>query len=109
MHVIFELADDFVWTQEYKKYDKVPSKYIKQWSGVKPKTGAPYSCDIGYERFLGPEVVLYMHLASIYVFPGHLHISKYVEGNKMFFSKSLHLPFISSALFISEIVWMLFL
>lgn len=44
--------------QEYNKHDKEPSKYIKQWRGIKPKTGAPYSCDIGYERFLGPEVCL---------------------------------------------------
>ncbi|KAK6930916.1 Actin family [Dillenia turbinata] len=41
--------------KEYNKHDKEPSKYIKQWKGIKPKTGAPYSCDIGYERFLGPE------------------------------------------------------
>ncbi|KAF4404894.1 hypothetical protein G4B88_006280 [Cannabis sativa] len=42
--------------KEFNKHDKEPSKYIKQWRGIKPKTGAPYSCDIGYERFLGPEV-----------------------------------------------------
>ncbi|KAH9772888.1 actin-related protein 3 [Citrus sinensis] len=42
--------------KEYNKHDKEPSKYFKQWRGIKPKTGAPYSCDIGYERFLGPEV-----------------------------------------------------
>uniref|UniRef100_A0A2N9I6A7 Actin-related protein 3 n=1 Tax=Fagus sylvatica TaxID=28930 RepID=A0A2N9I6A7_FAGSY len=42
--------------KEYNKHDKEPAKYIKQWRGIKPKTGAPYSCDIGYERFLGPEV-----------------------------------------------------
>ncbi|KAJ8438564.1 hypothetical protein Cgig2_024653 [Carnegiea gigantea] len=42
--------------KEFNKHDKDPSKYIKHWKGVKPKTGAPYSCDIGYERFLGPEV-----------------------------------------------------
>ncbi|XP_027330684.1 actin-related protein 3-like isoform X2 [Abrus precatorius] len=42
--------------KEYNKHDKEPAKYIKQWRGIKPKTGAPYSCDIGYERFLGPEI-----------------------------------------------------
>lgn len=42
--------------KEYNKYDKEPNKYVKQWTGIKPKTGAPYSCDIGYERFLGPEI-----------------------------------------------------
>ncbi|KZV47536.1 actin-related protein 3-like [Dorcoceras hygrometricum] len=42
--------------KEFNKHDKEPAKYIKQWRGTKPKTGAPYSCDIGYERFLGPEI-----------------------------------------------------
>ncbi|KAG2380232.1 Actin-related protein [Vigna angularis] len=41
---------------EFNKHDKEPGKYIKHWRGIKPKTGAPYSCDIGYERFLGPEI-----------------------------------------------------
>lgn len=47
-------ASDIV--KEFNKHDREPSKYIKQWKGIKPKTGAPYTCDIGYERFLGPEV-----------------------------------------------------
>ncbi|GAB2220439.1 hypothetical protein Droror1_Dr00008090 [Drosera rotundifolia] len=42
--------------KEFNKHDKEPSKYIKQWKGIKPKTGASYTCDIGYERFLGPEI-----------------------------------------------------
>ncbi|KAE8661513.1 Actin-related protein 3 [Hibiscus syriacus] len=42
---------------EFNKHDKEPSKYIKQWRGIRPKTGTPYSCNIGYERFLGPEVL----------------------------------------------------
>ncbi|KAL0408544.1 UNVERIFIED_CONTAM: Actin-related protein 3 [Sesamum radiatum] len=42
--------------KEFNKHDREPAKYIKQWRGTKPKTGAPYSCDVGYERFLGPEV-----------------------------------------------------
>lgn len=46
----------FIWLQEFNKHDKEPAKFIKQWKGVKPKTGAPYTCDVGYERFLGPEV-----------------------------------------------------
>ncbi|PHU17849.1 Actin-related protein 3 [Capsicum chinense] len=42
--------------KEFNKHDKEPGKYTKHWRGTKPKTGAPYSCDVGYERFLGPEV-----------------------------------------------------
>ncbi len=45
-----------VWSQEFGKHDKEPSKYIKQWTGFNSKTGAPFSCDVGYERFLAPEV-----------------------------------------------------
>ncbi|XP_042468370.1 actin-related protein 3-like isoform X3 [Zingiber officinale] len=41
--------------KEYIKHDKKPDKYIKKWAGVKPKTGVPFSFDVGYERFLGPE------------------------------------------------------
>lgn len=51
-------------SQEFNKHDREPAKYIKQWRGTKPKTGAPYSCDIGYERFLGPEVCF---IYSVYV------------------------------------------
>ncbi|OAY65340.1 actin-related protein 3-like [Ananas comosus] len=42
--------------KEYNKHDRKPEKYIKQWSGIKPKTRVPYSVDVGYERFLGPEI-----------------------------------------------------
>ncbi|RDY02250.1 Actin-related protein 3, partial [Mucuna pruriens] len=42
-------------SQEFNKHDKQLAKYIKHWIGIKPKTGAPYSYDIHYEQFLGPE------------------------------------------------------
>ncbi|XP_024358612.1 actin-related protein 3 isoform X1 [Physcomitrium patens] len=42
--------------KEFGKHDKEPAKYVKQWKGNNSKTGAPFSCDIGYERFLAPEV-----------------------------------------------------
>ncbi|KAJ6821317.1 actin-related protein 3 [Iris pallida] len=50
--------------KEYNKHDKEPTKYIKQWSGAKPKTGAPYTCDIGYERFLAPEIFFHPEIYS---------------------------------------------
>lgn len=53
----YSLSTIFVLFQEFNKHDKEPSKYIKRWTGIKPKTGVKYTCDIGYERFLGPEVV----------------------------------------------------
>ena len=58
--------EQFIWLQEFNKHDKEPGKYIKQWKGVKPKTGAPYTCDVGYERFLGPEVCY--HCLYVYAF-----------------------------------------
>lgn len=42
--------------KEYAKYDKDPMKFFKQFNGVKKPTGTNWSCDVGYERFLGPEV-----------------------------------------------------
>jgi len=42
--------------KEYAKYDQKPDKYFKTYQGVKRSTGQPYTCEVGYERFLGPEV-----------------------------------------------------
>eukprot|EP01119_Soliformovum_irregulare_P008559 TRINITY_DN21674_c0_g1_i1.p1 TRINITY_DN21674_c0_g1~~TRINITY_DN21674_c0_g1_i1.p1 ORF type:complete len:419 (+),score=111.26 TRINITY_DN21674_c0_g1_i1:75-1331(+) len=42
--------------KEYAKYDAEPSKWIKQYEGKESVTKKPYTCDIGYERFLGPEI-----------------------------------------------------
>lgn len=42
--------------KEFNKHDREPSKYTKRLTGIKPKTGTPYTCDIGYERFMGPEI-----------------------------------------------------
>jgi actin-related protein 3 len=42
--------------REYAKYDKDPSKHILQYEGADLKTKAPFTVDVGYERFLGPEL-----------------------------------------------------
>lgn len=42
--------------QEFAKHDAQPEKYIKQYTGENPKTGQSFTCDIGYERFLGAEI-----------------------------------------------------
>jgi actin-related protein 3 len=42
--------------KEYNKYDTDPAKYFKTFSGTTKRTGVPWTCDVGYERFLGPEV-----------------------------------------------------
>lgn len=42
--------------KEFAKFDEKPDKYFKTYNGIKKTTGQPYTCDVGYERFLGPEV-----------------------------------------------------
>jgi len=42
--------------KEFVKYDKDPDKWYKQYNGTHPKTKAPYIVDVGFERFLGPEI-----------------------------------------------------
>jgi actin-related protein 3 len=42
--------------KEFQKFDAKPEKYFKTYEGTKRSTGIPYVCEVGYERFLGPEV-----------------------------------------------------
>jgi len=43
--------------KEFSKYDKNPEKFIRQYTGVsKDSKRNPFTCDVGYERFLGPEL-----------------------------------------------------
>lgn len=42
--------------QEYLKFDQEPDKKFKQISGKRPKTGENWTIDVGYERFLAPEL-----------------------------------------------------
>jgi len=42
-------------SKEFNKYDSEPSKYFTTHT-TKTKTGKPYTFDIGYEKFLGPEL-----------------------------------------------------
>lgn len=44
--------------KEFAKHDSQRDKYVKLYTATHPKTGQPFSCDVGYERFLGPEVRL---------------------------------------------------
>jgi len=41
--------------EEYKKYDSDPTKF-KQYQGKMTRTNTPFTVDVGYERFLGPEI-----------------------------------------------------
>jgi actin-related protein 3 len=42
--------------KEYNKYDKEPEGRIRQFEGVVEKTKKPFTIDVGYERFLAPEI-----------------------------------------------------
>ena len=42
--------------KEFNKYDTEPGKYIKQYTGTNAITKKDFTVDVGYERFLGPEI-----------------------------------------------------
>jgi len=42
--------------KEYNKYDTKPQDHIVQYSGQDLRTKQPFTIDIGYERFLAPEL-----------------------------------------------------
>jgi len=42
--------------KEFAKYDQEPSKWIRQYNGTHSVTKQPFVADVGYERFLGPEI-----------------------------------------------------
>mmetsp|Transcript_28381 Transcript_28381/g.66329 ORF Transcript_28381/g.66329 Transcript_28381/m.66329 type:complete len:419 (-) Transcript_28381:120-1376(-) len=42
--------------KEFRKYDAEPQKWIKTYDGVNSVTKQPWQCDVGYERFLAPEI-----------------------------------------------------
>jgi len=42
--------------KEYAKYDVEQAKWIRQYDGIHSVTKKPFTCDVGYERFLGPEI-----------------------------------------------------
>jgi actin-related protein 3 len=42
--------------KEFAKYDAEPSKWFRQYNATNQVTQKPYTVDVGYERFLGPEI-----------------------------------------------------
>ena len=42
--------------KEFNKYDSDPGKWIKKYESMNAITRQPFSVDVGYERFLGPEI-----------------------------------------------------
>ena len=50
--------------KEFTKYDKEPSKWLKKYDGMNNITKQLYSVDVGYERFLGPEIFFHPEFAN---------------------------------------------
>jgi len=42
--------------KEYQKFDSDPKDRFVEYKGMIEKTKTPYTIDVGYERFLGPEI-----------------------------------------------------
>eukprot|EP00698_Gefionella_okellyi_P019903 TRINITY_DN6173_c0_g2_i1.p1 TRINITY_DN6173_c0_g2~~TRINITY_DN6173_c0_g2_i1.p1 ORF type:complete len:420 (-),score=69.08 TRINITY_DN6173_c0_g2_i1:30-1289(-) len=42
--------------KEMQKYEQEPARWIKQHTGTNSTTKQPFTCDVGFERFLGPEL-----------------------------------------------------
>ncbi|KAJ3874025.1 actin-related protein Arp3 [Lentinula edodes] len=42
--------------KEFRKFDTEPYKYFERYEGEHSVTGRKYSIDVGYERFLAPEI-----------------------------------------------------
>ena len=42
----------------------MPEKYMKIYNGINSITKSPYSVDVGYERFLGPEVFFHPEFSN---------------------------------------------
>ena len=54
--------------KEFHKYDTEPGKYIKQYTGINAITKKEFTVDVGYERFLGPEIFFHpeVHLLTLF-------------------------------------------
>jgi len=50
--------------KEFNRYDSEPSKYIKQYTGINAITKKEFTVDVGYERFLGPEIFFHPEFAN---------------------------------------------
>uniref|UniRef100_A0A1I7SAD8 Actin-related protein 3 n=1 Tax=Bursaphelenchus xylophilus TaxID=6326 RepID=A0A1I7SAD8_BURXY len=50
--------------KEFFKYDSDYSTYMKQYVGVNNITKQPFKVDVGYEKFLGPEIFFHPEFAN---------------------------------------------
>lgn len=50
--------------KEFAKYDSEPSKWVRTYDGVNSVTKQPFNVDVGYERFLGPEIFFHPEFSN---------------------------------------------
>ncbi|XP_010639735.2 actin-related protein 3B isoform X1 [Fukomys damarensis] len=50
--------------KEFAKYDVDPQKWIKQYAGINAINQKKFIIDVGYERFLGPEIFFHPEFAN---------------------------------------------
>eukprot|EP00045_Choanoeca_perplexa_P003568 m.31971 g.31971 ORF g.31971 m.31971 type:complete len:413 (-) comp12114_c0_seq1:1249-2487(-) len=50
--------------KEFAKYDQDPDKWIKQYTAKNRVSKKEFSVDVGYERFLGPEIFFHPEFAN---------------------------------------------
>eukprot|EP01059_Diplonema_ambulator_P021013 TRINITY_DN3499_c0_g1_i1.p1 TRINITY_DN3499_c0_g1~~TRINITY_DN3499_c0_g1_i1.p1 ORF type:complete len:443 (+),score=134.80 TRINITY_DN3499_c0_g1_i1:63-1331(+) len=78
-------------SKEFAKYDNEPEKYIKQWSGVIPKTKKPWTVDVGPEQFLGPELFFHPEIFSLeHTTPLPVLVDEMIQGCPIDTRKSLY-------------------
>ncbi|KAF3703937.1 Actin-related protein 3B ARP3-beta Actin-like protein 3B Actin-related protein ARP4 [Channa argus] len=50
--------------KEFTKYDSDPGKWIKQYRGINAVSKTAFHIDVGYERFMGPEIFFHPEFAN---------------------------------------------
>uniref|UniRef100_A0A8K9XTY3 Actin-related protein 3B n=1 Tax=Oncorhynchus mykiss TaxID=8022 RepID=A0A8K9XTY3_ONCMY len=50
--------------KEFAKYDTDPGKWIKKYKGINAINKSEFHIDVGYERFLGPEIFFHPEFAN---------------------------------------------
>ncbi|TKR62443.1 hypothetical protein L596_026401 [Steinernema carpocapsae] len=50
--------------KEFTKYDLDGSKWLKTYEGINSITKKPFVVDVGYERFMGPEIFFHPEMAN---------------------------------------------
>lgn len=50
--------------KEFEKYDSNPAKFIKKFTSINNISKVPFEVDVGFERFLGPEIFFNPEIAN---------------------------------------------